>query len=609
MPARPPFALQRSGAPRRPRVRRGRRGWALLWLGWLWLLCGAALAQTSPAPAERPPALLADAAGSVALWPAITLWADASAQATPEQALAQLPAFEAPKAGSTLGVRQDAVWLYASVAVDPASAGRWTLDINHPDLNRIDVYVLQGSRLLRHVALGTEIPRAERPLRVRTPAVELALQPGQRYALLLRVQTRGAMILPITLNTPPAMLERALNEHILQGVLTGLALCLILYSLAQWMSLREPLFLQYALMTTGSVLYSLHFFGIGQQYLWGHSPWLTDHAVGLSSLMALGGSFLFMSQAVAGDVPHSRFLRFMRMGAVGAAALCLAHALDLLSLKQVAMAVSLLGPMPALLSLPGALRRARSGDPIGTTLLVAWFIYGAGAAVSIGVINGAIPVNFWSMHSFQISATVDMLLFMRVLGLRTQALRVAALHARQERDALHSLAHSDALTGLPNRRALQAALASALAHVGPDNLLAVYILDLDGFKPVNDLYGHDVGDELLVAATHRLQGTLRQSDLIARLGGDEFVVVTGQLQSPQQAHDLGQKLLDAFHAPFALDTVQIKVGLTIGYAMAPEDSMDAATLLKLADAAMYSGKQSGKFCLRRNRGDLALSSA
>jgi len=128
-------------------------------------------------------------------------------------------------------------------------------------------------------------------------------------------------------------------------------------------------------------------------------------------------------------------------------------------------------------------------------------------------------------------------------------------------------------------------------------------------QPARLRRGHDVGDELLVAATHRLQGTLRQSDLIARLGGDESVVVSGQLQSPQQAHDLGQKLLDAFHAPFALDTVQIKVGLTIGYAMAPEDSMDAATLLKLADAAMYSGKQSGKFCLRRNRGDLALSSA
>ena len=158
------------------------RGWPLLWLAWLCWLCGAALpwaalAQTSPLPAQRTPALLADSAGSVALWPAVTLWADASGQATLEQALARLSAFETPQASATLGVRQDAVWLHASLAVDPASAGRWTLDINHPDLNRIDVYVLQADRVLRHVALGTDIPRAERPLPARTHSIAASAAP------------------------------------------------------------------------------------------------------------------------------------------------------------------------------------------------------------------------------------------------------------------------------------------------------------------------------------------------------------------------------------------------------------------------------------------------
>jgi GGDEF domain-containing protein len=141
---------------------------------------------------------------------------------------------------------------------------------------------------------------------------------------------------------------------------------------------------------------------------------------------------------------------------------------------------------------------------------------------------------------------------MRVLGLRTKALRTEALHANRERDAMHSLAHTDPLTGLPNRRGLNMALASALAHCGPDKLLAVYVMDLDGFKPVNDQHGHDVGDELLVAATRRLQTHVRQSDVVARLGGDEFVVMTGQLGTAHQAHELGLKLLDAFRAPFSL---------------------------------------------------------
>ena len=236
-------------------------------------------------------------------------------------------------------------------------------------------------------------------------------------------------------------------------------------------------------------------------------------------------------------------------------------------------------------------------------------LYFAATAVVIGVIQGRVPVNFWTLHSFQFGATLDMMLFMRVLGLRTRALRLEALEATRERDAMRSLAHTDPLTGLPNRRGLSIALTTALTRCTPDKLLAVYVMDLDGFKPVNDTHGHDVGDELLVAVTRRLRGHLRQSDLVARLGGDEFVVMAGHLSSLQQAQDLGQKLLDAFHPPFSLGSVQVKVGLTIGYAIAPEDSTDAIGLLKLADAAMYNGKQSGKFCLRRNTGDLALSSS
>ena len=193
-----------------------------------------------------------------------------------------------------------------------------------------------------------------------------------------------------------------------------------------------------------------------------------------------------------------------------------------------------------------------------------------------------------------------MLLFMRVLGLRTKALRAQALHANRERDAMRSLAHTDALTGLPNRRGLNIALASALSRCGPDQLLAVYMMDLDGFKPVNDLHGHDVGDELLIAVTRRLKRQLRQSDVLARLGGDEFVVMTGGMDSADQALLMGNKLLHAFRTPFALAKVQVRVGLTIGYAIAPLDSNDPATLLKLADSAMYTGKQNGKFCIVRS---------
>ena len=128
----------------------------------------------------------------------------------------------------------------------------------------------------------------------------------------------------------------------------------------------------------------------------------------------------------------------------------------------------------------------------------------------------------------------------------------------------------------------------------PGHLVALYVLDLDGFKPVNDRYGHDVGDELLVAVAQRLRAHIRSSDLVARVGGDEFVLMATALADERAAHELGLKLCDAFVPPFVVAGEPVQVGLTAGYALAPADGREAVALLKRADAAMYAGKQAGK---------------
>ena len=580
--------------------------WRAAWL--LVALCLLLAALSTSARAA--PLELRDDLQSIEAWSAVTVLPDPTGTLLVNDVLAELTRFQTPPGTSgTLGVRAEPVWVRIPVTVPVASNGLWVLDIDYPVLQRIEVYLATDGHVTQQATLGSLQPYTQRPLRSRTHALPLTMLPGHAYELLLRVETRGAMVLPITLNKPTTWHSKALNEQMLQGILTGLALCLLIYSLAQWLNLRDVLFIQYALLITGSLLFSLHLFGLGTQYLWRDMPWVELHAASLAALTATCGSFLFISQALAGDRPRSRLLRSMRGGAVLCVVLAALYALDLLSTRAVTGIVSILGLVPALMGIPGAVRRARLGDPVGSTLLLAWMVYFLATATVIGVIQGWVPVNFWTLHSFQFGATLDMLLFMRVLGLRTKALRLEALDANRERDVMRSLAHTDPLTGLPNRRGLNISLASALSRCSAEKMLAVYVMDLDGFKPVNDQHGHDVGDELLVAVTRRLQGHVRQSDLVARLGGDEFVVMAGQLHSLQQAQELGHKLLDAFRSPFSLNNVQVEIGLTIGYAIAPHDSTDAIGLLKLADAAMYSGKQGGKFCLRRNTGDLALSSS
>lgn len=574
--------------------------WRVAALLALWLGCASVQAQPAPLQlqAQQP------AAG---LWQALQMLPDPEQRYTAQELLQGGPAFgPMPPTQGTLGVRAEPVWLRLPLELAASAPGRWVLDIDYAPLQRIDLVLASGGRIVQQAALGSHVPFAQRPLPTRSHAVELDLQPGVAYELLLRVQTQGAMVLPLRLSPPAMHAEHALREQMLQGLLTGLALCLWIYSLAQWINQREVLFLQYTLLISGSLLFSLHFFGVGAQYLWGGLPWFEQHASGMSALMATCGSFLFIGQALAAGNPRNRLMRAMRWGAAGTALLALAFALDLFDTRVLAAIVSVLGLVPALMGIPGAVARMRQGDAVGGTLLLAWLVYFVATATVIGVIRGWVPVNFWTLHSFQFGATLDMLLFMRVLGLRSKALRLAAENARTERDTLHWLAHTDPLTNLPNRRGMQEALSNALRLCCHEQQLAVYLLDLDGFKPVNDEHGHDVGDELLVAVARRLQGHVRATDLVARLGGDEFVVVASALESPAQAHDLANKLLDAFHAPFTLSSTKVQVGLTIGYALAPLDAYDATSLLKLADAAMYQGKQNGKFRVQRSTEQLAM---
>lgn len=566
---------------------------ALSWvLGLLLALLG--VARAAPLPIDGRQDVLA-------VWPAVSVsFEEAGTERRVGEALRQ--SFEPPpSAHATLGVRPEAVWLRVPLSVSPEGAGAWVLDIDHPPLRAVDLYLVREGQVQQHWPLGNRLAVSDRPLRTRGHAAIVPLVAGDSQELLVRVQTTGALILPITLNRAAAFSEREQGEQMLQGLLLGLGLCLIIYSLAQWAATRETLFLKYTLMTFGSLMFSVYFFGVGAQYLWPGSQWLEVRAGGLAALLATTGSFLFIAEALSGPDTSRRFVQTMHAGAWFTAGVAIVYALGLVETRTISSLVSVLGLVPALMGVRGAIRRARRGDPIGFTFLLAWTVYFVATAIVIGVINGRLPVNFWTLHSFQFGATLDMLLFMRVLGLRLKAQHSAALNMAREHDTLRSLAYTDPLTGLANRRGIDATLSAMLPHCQGDQLMAVYLIDLDSFKPINDQHGHEVGDQLLIAVAHRLRECMRSSDVVGRLGGDEFIVLASGLRNELQALTIGEHLLASFQAPLNLPGLQCDVGLTIGYALAPLDGTEGSNLLRAADAAMYAGKQAGKGCLVRAR--------
>ncbi len=164
--------------------------------------------------------------------------------------------------------------------------------------------------------------------------------------------------------------------------------------------------------------------------------------------------------------------------------------------------------------------------------------------------------------------------------------------SKLERSTLAHRANHDPLTGLANRQLFVDRLDAAfLSRNHSDSRLSVLFCDLDGFKAVNDAYGHDVGDRLLVMAGDRISAIVRSTDTVGRLGGDEFVVLA-HTESRGGAADLERRLRRAFEAPFVINGQSLSLGVSVGVAVAELDSASSADLLRQADVAMYTAKRS-----------------
>lgn len=182
-------------------------------------------------------------------------------------------------------------------------------------------------------------------------------------------------------------------------------------------------------------------------------------------------------------------------------------------------------------------------------------------------------------------------LFDARLQARTARLASSLAQANQE---LAQLALHDTLTRLPNRVLLEDRLEQAISKANREGTpFALLFMDLDGFKTVNDAYGHDIGDKLLVAVTHRLNQPLNGQFTLARIGGDEFVLLA-EVSAPDEAASLASALVHSIDAPFTIDPYELVVTLSVGIALYPLDGKNERELMFNADAAMYHTKHTGR---------------
>jgi diguanylate cyclase (GGDEF)-like protein len=253
-------------------------------------------------------------------------------------------------------------------------------------------------------------------------------------------------------------------------------------------------------------------------------------------------------------------------------------------------------------------RTEKMFEEIGPSLFSVWHV------VAVGINVGWVRVEM-SAHSYaqdmdkirrEVWALASAVIVAGSLLLGAAIFRSSNLlyqrdvEVEKQQHFLEDKANYDALTNLPNRSLLFDRLAQAIArNVRSQHVLAVCFVDLDEFKPINDTYGHEAGDRVLIEIARRFQASVRGEDTVARIGGDEFVVLLGEMESNKEAELTVGRLLLSLSEPLIFEGNRFELQASIGYALFPEDSRDGDDLLHCADQAMYQAKRSGRNGIRK----------
>lgn len=196
---------------------------------------------------------------------------------------------------------------------------------------------------------------------------------------------------------------------------------------------------------------------------------------------------------------------------------------------------------------------------------------------------------------YWVAATIVPMLDKRGKPKQYISIRTDITESKQQQSTLELMAHYDILTKLPNRILLSDRFGQAIAHSKrSETSLAVCFLDLDNFKPINDTYGHKVGDELLIEVAERIKTTIRDEDTVSRHGGDEFILLLGSIDSLFQCETLLERLIKSLAEPYFIGEHEINISASIGFTLYPSDDAEFDALVRHADQAMYQAKLAGR---------------
>ncbi|MCL4771045.1 MAG: GGDEF domain-containing protein [Burkholderiaceae bacterium] len=471
-----------------------------------------------------------------------------------------------------------------------AASGDWVLATHTTALKDVRFhgpFDAAGRALAPPVHTGLAQPYATRPLGSERYLMRLQLPGPGTYTVYVRLQGEATAILGLSVWDTAEYLQWRQHKRLFDGICYGILLALLVYNLALAGIFRDPTYGFYIGQCAFALLTLASFNGHAAHYLWGQWPWWQERGnVVLPSLWLLLGTLFARSFLDTRRVPSlDRLLQAIGAVAVGTALLGLWGWFTIAqTLNEITASVgTLLAAVAAVIVLRSGFRPAR------------WYL--GGQALLFLSVLGVVLVNweviqapFLLANGLQIGVAAEMVVFAIALSRRISGLRASQTALRLHAAHLAQAAATDPLTGLANRTGLAQGAAQLLADGAPHALM---LLDLDRFKPINDVHGHDAGDAVLRAVAARLQAHIRAGDIVARLGGDEFVVLLAAPRSDADLEVLALRLGAAVRQPVEFQGQALTVGASTGIARSPRDGRTLTELMRSADQAMYQAKQSG----------------
>jgi len=540
-----------------------------------------------------------------------------------------------PAAGrASVGQSRNPWWLKVSLQRGHTAPAAWWLEVGAVTLLDLQFYLPDAQGHWQARQAGERVGFAEgRDHPYRRTVFRLPELHDQPLTFYLRTYDPAGNSFPLRIWQLADLTQTATQENLGLGLVYGVILALLLYNLFILAALRDKAYLWYVLTTAFALVFILSMTGHGAQYLWpGQAVPVWLDRITLPSLWGLCASRF--TQTLLQTRMHVRWAHHLL--SMACAIYILAIALAFLDQRYYAawlIALLSLTSIPA--ALGAALIRWRQGFFPALLYLCGYGLVLGSVAILLLRATGVLQPSALNAYIFPVAVAAESILFSFALAYRIQILKQekanAILQADREKTArlamiqasaddlqravtertaelaaanerlqqreleLRHAAFHDPLTELPNRRYLIERCEAALAHAKRhQESVALLLIDLDHFKPINDRFGHDAGDLMLQAIARRLREHVRAGDSVARLGGDEFAVLIGGADAQPHAREIAQRLLAELAQPVLYGAEPLTVTISIGVALYPQHASNFTSLYKASDEMLYQAKSRGR---------------